>query len=84
MLHSFALMDLPFLPRPPAYEEHIVQLMMGAICIRIACLREPLTMKNGELFPHQVFIRTTLIVFGVAAVLFAAMGFRLDRFWRIY
>jgi small-conductance mechanosensitive channel len=84
VIHFLASIDLPFFPRPPAYEEHIAQLMIGAICVRIACLKEPLTLKSGDLLPHQAFMRTTLVVFGIAAILFAAVGFLLDKFWRVY
>lgn len=84
MFQPLAFLDLPFFPRPPAYEEHIFQLVMGAICIRIGFLKEPLTQKNGEEFSHQGLIRTTLVIFGLVAVGFSVVGFLLDRFWKIY
>jgi hypothetical protein len=70
MLPCFTLADLPFFPRPPAYELHIAQLIVGAISIRAAFLKQ-LTGKDGQAFPSQRLLKTTFFIFGGLMVTFA-------------
>jgi hypothetical protein len=70
MLPCFTIADLPFLPRPPAYELHIAQLIVGVISIRGAFLKQ-LTGKDGQAFPSQRLLKTTFFIFGGLMVMFA-------------
>jgi hypothetical protein len=77
------LVDLPFFPRPPAYTLHIAQLVLGAICVRLAFIRRPITDKSGQVGLNRGWMKSVLLVLGALALFFAVVGFLLDRFWRL-
>jgi hypothetical protein len=79
----FSFVDLPFLPRPPLYTLHIAQLVLGAVCLRLALAREPISDKSGQIYLNRGLMKALLLIFGVLAVCFSVVGFALDRFWRL-
>jgi hypothetical protein len=73
MLPCLTIADLPFFPRPPAYGLHLAQLIVGAISLRVAFLKQPLTSKDGQAFPSQRLLKTTFFIFGTLMVVFGTL-----------
>jgi small-conductance mechanosensitive channel len=77
----FGVVDLPFFSRPPIYTLQIGQLVLGMICLRLALIREPITDKSGQVYLNRGWMKAVLLILGVCALFFSAVGFLLDRFW---
>ena len=80
---GFSFVDLPFLPSPPRYAFYLAQLVVGAVCLRLALAREPISDRSGQIYFNRGFIKALLLILGVFALFFSSAGFVLDRFWKL-